>query len=63
MSCVEQLSTASSGAFVLGSPPPRWMTGSPFSLSFAAVSLSFRVGEALIDLASWLMLMDLVPFV
>ncbi len=45
---------------LFGSPPPRWMTGSPFSRSFAAVSLSFRVGEALMDLASWLTLMALV---
>ena len=35
------------------------MTGSPFSLSSAAVSFSFRVGDSLIDLASWLRLIRL----
>ena len=47
-----QLITASMGALLFGSPPPRWMTGSPFSRSRAAVSFSFRVGDSLIDLAS-----------
>src|SRR3989304_4146880 len=33
------------------------MPASPFSRSFAAVSLSLRVGDALMDRASWLTLM------
>ena len=39
-------------ARLFGSPPPRWMTGSPLSLRSAAVSFSFRVGDSEIDLAS-----------
>src|ERR1017187_5839752 len=54
----EQLTMASMGALFLGSPPPRWITGSPFSRSMAAVSFSFRVGDSDMDLASWLKLMD-----
>src|SRR5512140_3673857 len=54
-----QLRMASMGVLLFGSPPPRWMTGSPFSLSSAAVSFSFRVGDSLIDLASWL---RLIPY-
>src|SRR5512141_3049492 len=50
----EQLMIASIGVRLLGSPPPRWMTGSPLSLSRAAVSLSLRVGDSLMDNASWL---------
>src|ERR1035441_6275202 len=53
----EQLTIASMGALFLGSPPPRWITGSPFSRSMAAVSFSFRVGDSDMDLASWLKLM------
>src|ERR1035441_2345880 len=53
----EQLTMASMGALFLGSPPPRWITGSPFSRSMAAVSFSFRVGDSDMDLASWLKLM------
>src|ERR1022692_172596 len=46
----EQLTMASMGALFLGSPPPRWMTGSPLSLSRAAVSFSFSVGDSQMDL-------------
>src|SRR5664280_769149 len=53
----EQLTMASMGALLLGSPPPRWITGSPLSRSNAAVSFSFRVGDSDMDLASWLKLM------
>ena len=56
----EQLTMASMGALLLGSPPPRWITGSPFSLSKAAVSLSFKVGDSEIHFASWLKLIALV---
>src|ERR1019366_3228376 len=52
-----QLTMASMGALLLGSPPPRWITGSPLSRSSAAVSFSFRVGDSDMDLASWLKLM------
>jgi hypothetical protein len=59
----EQLTMASMGALFLGSPPPRWMTGSPLSRSMAAVSFSLRVGDSLMDLASWLKLMGVsLPF-
>ena len=60
-SSAAQLTMASMGALLFGSPPPRWMTGSPFSLSSAAVSFSFRVGDSLMDRASWLMLTEF-PF-
>jgi hypothetical protein len=53
---------ASMGALFLGSPPPRWMTGSPFSFSNAAVSFNFRVGDSQIDLAIWLKLIELSSF-
>ena len=42
---------ASIGALLLGSPPPKWITGSPFSFSIAALSFKARVGEALMVLA------------
>jgi hypothetical protein len=48
---------ASMGALLFGSPPPRWITGSPLSRSNAAVSFSFRVGDSEMDLANWLKLM------
>src|ERR1700757_1249011 len=57
LSCVAQFTTASIGALLLGSPPPRWMMGSPLFLSRAAVSFSFSVGDSLMVLAIWLMLM------
>src|ERR1039458_7505747 len=38
------------------------MTGSPFSLSNAAVSFSFRVGDSQMDRASWLRLIVSRPF-
>src|SRR6516225_2840823 len=57
LSCVAQFTTASIGALLLGSPPPRWMTGSPLSFSRVAVWFSFSVGDSLIVLANWLMLM------
>src|ERR1039458_7288861 len=58
-----QLTMASMGVLLLGSPPPRWMTGSPLSRSNAAVSFSFRVGDSQMDLASWLKLIGLYsPF-
>jgi hypothetical protein len=53
---------ASMGALFLGSPPPRWMTGSPLSRSRAAVSFSFNVGDSQMDLASWLKLIGLFSF-
>jgi hypothetical protein len=34
------------GALLLGSPPPRWMTGSPLARRIAAVSLSLRVTDS-----------------
>src|ERR1035441_5211916 len=52
-----QLTMASTGALLFGSPPPRCLTGSPFSRSSAAVSFSLSVGDSEIDLASWLRLM------
>ena len=55
-----QLTMASMGVLLFGSPPPRWMTGSPLSLSSAAVSFSFRVGDSQMDLASWLTLIAVV---
>jgi hypothetical protein len=51
-----QLTMASMGALLLGSPPPRWITGSPLSRSKAAVSFSLRVGDSDMDFASWLKL-------
>src|SRR5208337_3629201 len=52
-----QLTMASMGALLFGSPPPRWITGSPLSRSSAAVSFSLRVGDSEMDFASWLRLM------
>src|SRR5271157_1496840 len=57
-----QLTMASMGALLFGSPPPRWITGSPLSRSKAAVSFSFRVGDSEMDLASWLKLMPDTSF-
>src|SRR5271169_2440373 len=57
-----QLMTASMGALDLGSPPPRWMTGSPFSRRRAAVSFSLRVADSLMERASWLRLIRFVSF-
>src|ERR1035441_10651591 len=57
-----QLTMASMGALLLGSPPPRWMTGSPFSFNNAAVSFSFNVGDSQMDLAIWLKLIGLSSF-
>ena len=46
------LRMAFSGALFLGSPIPRWMTGSPRSRSNRASSLSRSVGDSTIDRAS-----------
>src|SRR5215831_11675976 len=54
---------ASTGALVFGSPPPRWMTGSPFSRRRAAVSFSLSVADSLMDRASWLRLIGFTFFV
>jgi hypothetical protein len=53
-----ELKMAVMGALFLGSPIPRWITGWPFSLKSRASSLSLKVGESTIDLASWLMLIS-----
>src|ERR1035438_496048 len=63
LSSEAQLMMASIGVLLLGSPPPRWMTGSPFSRSNAAVSFSLSVGDSQMDLASWLKLMASVLWV
>jgi hypothetical protein len=47
------------GALFLGSPIPILMTGSPFSRNIRACSLSAMVGDAVIDLASWLIVICL----
>src|SRR5581483_1393055 len=53
-----ELRIAVIGALFLGSPIPRWMTGSPLSLSRWASSLSLSVAESLMVLANWLMDID-----
>src|SRR5512140_2959112 len=51
-----ELMIALIGAFDFGSPPPRWMTGSPLSRSIVAVSFSLSVGDTPMERASWLRL-------
>ena len=46
LSTALQLTIASSGVLDFGSPPPRWITGSPFSRSRAAVWFSFKVTDS-----------------
>lgn len=52
------LSRAAMGALFFGSPIPKWMTASPRSLSRAAASFSFKVGDSAMDRTSVLMLIS-----
>src|SRR3990172_12992107 len=49
--CATVDNIASIGTLLFGSPPPRWIAGSPFSFSIANFSLRAKVGEGFIDFA------------
>ena len=46
--CAVNAVIASNGDLLLGSPPPRCITGSPFAFNIAKVSFSFRVADSFI---------------
>jgi len=57
LSFAAELRMAGMGVLFLGSPMPRWMTGSPRSRSSRASSFSRSVGDSTMELASSLTLM------